>query len=337
MPLPEVLKEVSCAATLPFDSTFANLAHDCSLLCVSLVKKHSLTYIYTAISKPMGYPGIHEFTAMGLLDDKIDYHDSENQVKVPKQSWMKERLQQDYWKKGTHGCTALLGNVQDDGSIKFNRGMDMYNYDGRDFLLFDDGNGVWVASVEPVVTTKRKWDGVLVLKEYTKGYLENECIKWLTEFLDYGGGGEHSHGSKPEVFLYTTKSKVKSNVVLNCLPTSFYPKDIIVQIKQNDHVLSKLDGLETSDVRPNEDDTFQRRDHVKILKSDVSTYSCEPHVNETNVNVFCVSPPPDEAGGSNTAIIIGAVIAALVLVGVLVLVVSKITGKIGRWTMLYNL
>uniref|UniRef100_A0A3Q1F6E0 Major histocompatibility complex class I ZAA n=1 Tax=Acanthochromis polyacanthus TaxID=80966 RepID=A0A3Q1F6E0_9TELE len=147
---------------------------------------HSLTYIYTAISKPMGYPGIHEFTAMGLLDDKIDYHDSENQVKVPKQSWMKERLQQDYWKKGTHGCTALLGNVQDDGSIKFNRGMDMYNYDGRDFLLFDDGNGVWVASVEPVVTTKRKWDGVLVLKEYTKGYLENECIKWLTEFLDYG-------------------------------------------------------------------------------------------------------------------------------------------------------
>uniref|UniRef100_A0A3Q1GGA5 Major histocompatibility complex class I ZAA n=1 Tax=Acanthochromis polyacanthus TaxID=80966 RepID=A0A3Q1GGA5_9TELE len=294
-------------------------------------EKHSLTYIYTAISKPMGYPGIHEFTAMGLLDDKIDYHDSENQVKVPKQSWMKERLQQDYWKKGTHGCTALLGNVQDDGSIKFNRGMDMYNYDGRDFLLFDDGNGVWVASVEPVVTTKRKWDGVLVLKEYTKGYLENECIKWLTEFLDYGQ--KHlKEVSKPEVFLYTTKSKVKSNVVLNCLPTSFYPKDIIVQIKQNDHVLSKLDGLETSDVRPNEDDTFQRRDHVKILKSDVSTYSCQIIHKTSEIDIEKVW-----AGGSNTAIIIGAVIAALVLVGVLVLVVSKITGKIGRWTMLYNL
>ncbi|XP_019210717.1 major histocompatibility complex class I-related gene protein-like, partial [Oreochromis niloticus] len=63
---------------------------------------HSLTYIYTALSKPVGLPGIHEFTAMGLLDDKmIDYFDSENQEKVPKQQWMRERLPADYWDKGT--------------------------------------------------------------------------------------------------------------------------------------------------------------------------------------------------------------------------------------------
>uniref|UniRef100_A0A3Q1EQS8 MHC class I-like antigen recognition-like domain-containing protein n=1 Tax=Acanthochromis polyacanthus TaxID=80966 RepID=A0A3Q1EQS8_9TELE len=63
---------------------------------------HSLTYIYTALSKPVSYAGIHEFTAMGLLDDKmIDYYDSEHREKVPKQSWMKDRLQKDYWDKGT--------------------------------------------------------------------------------------------------------------------------------------------------------------------------------------------------------------------------------------------
>lgn len=39
---------------------------------------------------------------MGLLDGKmIDYFDSDQQVKVPKQSWMKSRLEENYWEKGT--------------------------------------------------------------------------------------------------------------------------------------------------------------------------------------------------------------------------------------------
>uniref|UniRef100_A0A3P9DPS5 MHC class I-like antigen recognition-like domain-containing protein n=1 Tax=Maylandia zebra TaxID=106582 RepID=A0A3P9DPS5_9CICH len=63
---------------------------------------HSLHYIYTALSKPVSLPGIHEFTAMGLLDGRmIDYFDSENQVKVPRQEWMRERLPADYWDRGT--------------------------------------------------------------------------------------------------------------------------------------------------------------------------------------------------------------------------------------------
>ncbi|XP_008304177.1 major histocompatibility complex class I-related gene protein-like [Stegastes partitus] len=179
-------------------------------------ERHSLIYTYSALSKPVDLPGIHEFTAMGLLDDRpIDYYDSETKVKVPKQPWMKERLKQDYWDKGTqsrrskqqwfkvnidilmkrmrqndtdvhvlqwmHGCE---GDVQPDGSLKFVNGMDMYNYDGDDFLSFDDANGVWIASVEAALPTKRKWDGVQVLKEYTQGYLESECVKWLKEFME---------------------------------------------------------------------------------------------------------------------------------------------------------
>ncbi|XP_051811934.1 major histocompatibility complex class I-related gene protein-like [Acanthochromis polyacanthus] len=314
---------------------------------------HSLTYIYTALSKPVSYAGIHEFTAMGLLDDRmIDYYDSEHREKVPKQSWMKERLQKDYWDKGTqsrrskqqwfkvnidilmkrmrqndtdihvlqwmHGC---VGDVQEDGSIKFTRGMDRYNYDGSDFLSFDDGNGVWVASIEPAVPTKRKWDGVMVLKEYTKGYLENECIKWLKEFLDYGQ--KHlKKVSKPKVFLYTTKSKVESIVVLNCLATGFYPKDIIMEIKQNGRVLSRLDGLETSGVRPNEDDTYQRRDHVEILKSDVSTYTCRIIHKASEVDI----EKDWKAGGSNTGLIAG-VIAAVVLVGGVAVLLVRLVEK----------
>lgn len=39
---------------------------------------------------------------MGLLDNKmIDYFDSVGKQKVPKQTWMKDRLPRDYWEKGT--------------------------------------------------------------------------------------------------------------------------------------------------------------------------------------------------------------------------------------------
>uniref|UniRef100_A0A671NTW5 MHC class I-like antigen recognition-like domain-containing protein n=1 Tax=Sinocyclocheilus anshuiensis TaxID=1608454 RepID=A0A671NTW5_9TELE len=62
--------------------------------------KHSLYYIYTALSKPVNQPGIYQFSAMGLLDDRqIDSYNSEEQRKIPKQQWMKEKMQEDYWEK----------------------------------------------------------------------------------------------------------------------------------------------------------------------------------------------------------------------------------------------
>lgn len=94
----------------------------------------------------------------------------------------------------------------------FTRGLDMYNYDGKSFLEFDDAHGVWSTAntaAEPtkrkwdgvpalsnifenlihcqychrLPCAKRKWDGVLDLKDYTKGYLENECCQWMEKFL----------------------------------------------------------------------------------------------------------------------------------------------------------
>ncbi|RXN05821.1 erythroblast NAD(P)(+)--arginine ADP-ribosyltransferase-like protein [Labeo rohita] len=65
-------------------------------------KKHSLYYIYIGLSKPVDLPGIYQFTAMGLLDDRqIDYYNSKDQRKFPKEDWIKEKMQQDYWEKGT--------------------------------------------------------------------------------------------------------------------------------------------------------------------------------------------------------------------------------------------
>ncbi|XP_041810631.1 class I histocompatibility antigen, F10 alpha chain-like isoform X1 [Chelmon rostratus] len=277
---------------------------------------HSLTYIYTALSKPVSLPGIHEFTAMGLLDNKmIDYFDSTTNKKVPKQTWMAERLSLDYWEKGTqsrqskqqwfkvnidilmrrmrqndtdvhvlqwmHGC---VGELQADGKMKFLSGKDMYSYDGNSFLSFDDANSIWVAPADAARETKRKWDEVQVLKEYTKGYLENECIEWLSKFMEYGNG-ELRKASPPEVHVFGHNAKVKTNVILTCLATGFYPQDIELWIKRDGSILTKEDGVHSSGVRPNEDDTYQRRDHVEILKSDKSRYTCEVNHRASGLHV----------------------------------------------------
>uniref|UniRef100_A0A3P9IJG5 Ig-like domain-containing protein n=1 Tax=Oryzias latipes TaxID=8090 RepID=A0A3P9IJG5_ORYLA len=283
---------------------------------VAINEKHSLTYIYTAFSHPVKLPGIHEFTAMGLLDNRmIDYYDSTVQKKIPKQDWMKEKLQQEYWDKGTqsrqskqqwfkvnidilinrmrqtsndthvlqwmHGCE---GEEDEHGNLQFKRGVDMYNYDGDDFLAFNDEHQVWVATLDAAVPTKRKWDEVTALKDYTKGYLEKECMDWMKTFLKYSTE-QLRNASRPDVYIFAKKAKESSNVVLTCLATGFYPKDITLNIRRDGRVLTKDDGVMSSGVRPNHDDTFQRADYVEILRSDSATYTCEVIHPASNVHV----------------------------------------------------
>lgn len=67
-----------------------------------LTGEHSLFYTYTALSKPLELPGIHDFTALGMLDDReLDYYNSKTKEKIPKQEWMKTKMTPDYWEKGT--------------------------------------------------------------------------------------------------------------------------------------------------------------------------------------------------------------------------------------------
>uniref|UniRef100_A0A3Q4GDI6 Ig-like domain-containing protein n=1 Tax=Neolamprologus brichardi TaxID=32507 RepID=A0A3Q4GDI6_NEOBR len=270
---------------------------------VGLSENHSLTYIYTGLSKPVGLPGIHEFTAMGLLDDKmIDYFDSENQAKIPKQEWMKTCVPENYWKEGTqsrknklqwfkesinilmqqmgqndsvlHVLQWMVGcevEMQPGGKLKFLQGFWKYNYDGDDFLYLDNKGQEWGAVNYVAELTKRKWDHYWNAKGYTKNYLENTCIDWLSNLLNCGQQ-QLRNTSAPEVYAIKKEAKVKTNITLICLVTGFYQKDIIMRIKRNEYILTEKDGLISSGVVPNGDETSQRSDHVE---SDLSMYSCE--------------------------------------------------------------
>nr|CAD12381.1 MHC class I antigen [Labeobarbus intermedius] len=268
------------------------------------IEKHSLYYIYTALSKPVNQPGIYQFTAMGLLDDReIDYYNSEEQRKIPRQHWMQEKMQEDYWEKGTqsrkskeqwfnvnvdilmkrmthnesdvhvlqwrHGC-----EVEKQGDkVRFSKGIDEYSYDGDNFLSFDDKDSQWVAPVAAALPTKRKWDNVPILNQYTKGYLEKECVDWLNKFREYGDE-QLIKGSPPEVHVFAKRcTSDKTKLKLSCLATGFYPKDVILTIRKYRSSLPEAE-IESSGVRPNHDETFQLKKSVEIPQDEKADYDC---------------------------------------------------------------
>uniref|UniRef100_A0A8C0YBN0 Immunoglobulin C1-set domain-containing protein n=1 Tax=Cyprinus carpio carpio TaxID=630221 RepID=A0A8C0YBN0_CYPCA len=298
-----------------------------ALLCVFLLcepslqtEKHSLYYIYTTLSKPVDQPGIYQFTAMGLLDDReIDYYNSKEQKKIPRQHWMKEKMQEDYWEKGTQSRKSkeqwfnvnvdilmkrMRHNESDVHVFQWRHGCEIEKEGSemkfsKDFLSFDDKQSQWVAPVAAALPTKRKWDNETILNQYTKGYLEKECVKWLYHFKEYG-----------EQDSTTDKTKLK----LTCLATGFYPKDVTLRIRKYRSPLPE-DEIESSGVRPNHDGTYQLKKSVDIPKDVKAEYDCV--VNHSTLNETIIKwdgTCPDCGGSPVTGIVIGAVLV-IVLVG----------------------
>uniref|UniRef100_A0A3B1IVQ8 Ig-like domain-containing protein n=1 Tax=Astyanax mexicanus TaxID=7994 RepID=A0A3B1IVQ8_ASTMX len=272
--------------------------------CVLSPERHSLFYIYTALNKDVDLPGIYEFTALGLLDDReIDYYNSKEQKKIPKQSWMMEKMQEDYWEKGTqsrkskeqwfkvnveilmkrmnhsnqdlhvlqwrHGCEIDESN----GTVKFLRGISEYSYDGSDFLSFDIENMRWIAPVPAAEPTKRKWDGVAILNQYTQGYLKKECVDWLTQFMEYGKEtlrNHCEHGGFPDRLKSVRDSE---KLTLTCLITGFYPKDVHLSVRVFGTSLPEH-LITSSGLRTNGDGTYQLRKSVDVVEEDTAGYDC---------------------------------------------------------------
>ncbi|KAL2079894.1 hypothetical protein ACEWY4_023687 [Coilia grayii] len=127
-----------------------------------------------------------------------------------------------------------------------------FSYDGMAFLSFDDNSMQWVAPVSASLQTKRKWDGVPILNQYTKGYLEKECVEWLDKFQRYGDIelAESLKSYPPKVHIFAKNGREPGKYLLTCMATGFYPKDIKMSILKNDW--REKDGHE-ADVLPNGD------------------------------------------------------------------------------------
>lgn len=91
--------------------------------------------------------------------------------------------------------------------------------------------------------------------------------------------------AKPDLYLFATGAKVPTNMLLTCMATGFTPTNAVLQIKLGGRVLTSVDGVNSSDILPNGDGTFQITHTVEILRSDNSDYYCTLSHPPSNLHV----------------------------------------------------
>uniref|UniRef100_A0A672K7W9 Ig-like domain-containing protein n=1 Tax=Sinocyclocheilus grahami TaxID=75366 RepID=A0A672K7W9_SINGR len=81
-----------------------------------------------------------------------------------------------------------------------------------------------------------------------------------------------SSPAPPDVHVFVKKAPDdQSKLVLSCLATGFYPRDIEMNIRSDETV---LENQTSSGIRPNADETFQMRSSVETDANHKGSYDC---------------------------------------------------------------
>uniref|UniRef100_UPI00398F448E class I histocompatibility antigen, F10 alpha chain-like n=1 Tax=Pristiophorus japonicus TaxID=55135 RepID=UPI00398F448E len=265
-----------------------------TLLCGGVsAGSHSLRYFLTSMTP---IPGLPEFVVVGYVDDaQIVHYDSDRKVTVPRQRWMEESQDAEYWERETQNMRGsepvFKGNIQtaltrtnqsggihtvqtmygcelrDDGTTG---GLMQDGWDGKDFISFDKEQLQWVTPVHWGEITKRKWDRDTAYNQGVKGYLEQECIEWLKKYLQLGE--RDLRAVAPQVFPSVNKASNIKPTQLSCLVTGFYPRDIEVTLLRNG---KRITDTESTGILPNHEGTYQLTRWAEIESEDGATYSCQ--------------------------------------------------------------
>ncbi|KAM8884610.1 major histocompatibility complex class I-related gene protein-like [Synchiropus picturatus] len=304
---------------------------------------HSLRYFYTASS---GVPNFPEFVAVGLVDEvPIDYYDSNSRRAELKQDWMKQVIADDpsYLERetrnffsaqlefknnigvlkqrfnqtgGVHTIQRMFGCEWDDETGEI-RGYYHCAYDGEDFITFDLKTLTWVAPTPQAVITKQEWDRNEGLNKYWQNYHTQYCPEWLKKYLNYGNS-RLLRTELPKVALL--QKKPTSPIV--CHATGFFPaRAVLFWTKDGEELHEDVD---MGEVLPNPDGTFQMTAELRLSDPSVDwgRYICvfqlagvkEDVVTPLRKEDIWTNREPD----LNLGLIVGAVVAAVVVLGLMV-------------------
>nr|AOP12416.1 MHC class I antigen [Sus scrofa] len=303
---------------------------------------HSLSYFYTAVSRPDR--GDSRFFIVGYVDDtqfvRFD-SDAPNAKMEPRAQWIQQEGQE-YWDRNTRnamgsaqnyrvGLNNLRGyyNQSEAGSHTYQsmygcdvgpdglllRGYDQYAYDGADYIALKEDLRSWTAADTAAQITKRKWEAS-GWAEQMRSYLQGTCVEWLQKYLEMGE--DTLQRAEPPKTHVTRHPSSDLGVTLRCWALGFYPKEISLTWQREGQDQSQ--DMELVETRPSGDGTFQKWAALVVPPGEEQSYTC--HVQHEGLQEPLTlrwdpaQPPVPIVGiivGLVLVLVAGAVVAGVVI------------------------
>nr|AOP12397.1 MHC class I antigen [Sus scrofa] len=257
---------------------------------------HSLSYFYTAVSRPDR--GDSRFIAVGYVDDtqfvRFD-SDAPNPRMEPRAPWI-EKEGQEYWDEetrkvmgsaqtfrvnlrtalgyynqsvaGSHTLQWMYGcYLGPDGLLL--RGYRQDAYDGADYIALNEDLRSWTAADTAAQITKRKWEAADEAEQW-RSYLQGLCVEGLQKYLEMGK--DTLQRAEPPKTHVTRHPSSDLGVTLRCWALGFYPKEISLTWQREGQDQSQ--DMELVETRPSGDGTFQKWAALVVPPGEEQSYTC---------------------------------------------------------------
>uniref|UniRef100_A0A8D1EYN0 Ig-like domain-containing protein n=1 Tax=Sus scrofa TaxID=9823 RepID=A0A8D1EYN0_PIG len=302
---------------------------------------HSLSYFYTAVSRPDR--GDSRFLTVGYVDDtqfvRFD-SDAPNPRKEPRAPWI-EQEGQEYWDRETRkvketaqtyrvGLNTLRGyyNQSEAGShtLQWTYGCDaepdgrllrryeQFAYDGEDFIALNEDLRSWTAADTAAQITKRKWEASGEA-ERDRNYLPGTCVEWLSRHLEMGK--DTLQCRDPPKTHVTRHPSSDLGVTLRCWALGFYKEISLTWQREGQDQSQDMELVET---RPSGDGTFQKWAALVVPPGEEQSYTC--HVQHEGLQeplTLRWDPPQPPCSVPIIGVIVGLVLVAEVVVAGIVI------------------
>uniref|UniRef100_H0X5D2 Ig-like domain-containing protein n=1 Tax=Otolemur garnettii TaxID=30611 RepID=H0X5D2_OTOGA len=322
------------------------------VLTESWAGSHSMTYFYTAVSRPgRGEP---RFIAVGYVDDtqfvRFD-SDAGNPRMEPRAPWV-EREGPEYWEEqtrraketaqtfrvnlrtlrgyynqsedGSHSIQTMYGcDVGPDGRLL--RGYMQFAYDGADYIALNEDLRSWTAADPAAQNTQRKWEAAGEAEGH-RAYLEGTCVEWLRRYLE--NGKDTLQRADPPEARVTHHSTSDREATLRCWAQGFYPAEITLTWQRDEE--DQTQDMELIETRPAGDGTFQKWAAMVVPSGEEQRYTCRVQHEGLPEPLSVRWEPSSQPIILMLGIVAGLVLLLTVLIGaVVVMWRRKISGREG--------